>query len=105
MSFNDSAGLGNFTDHIFCGTLSGGVDVEVSIDSRSAIASCDQISGLLVPMASFGALNKLVYVQYPSMAGIKGTFASIDLNAKASKLFDMRKQLPADGLLVGFRQR
>jgi hypothetical protein len=74
------------------------------IDSRSSIASWDQISDLLLPtMAFFGALDKLVYVQFPSVAGAKRPFAFIDLKAKAAELFDMRKQLPADGLLIGFR--
>jgi hypothetical protein len=49
--------------------------------------------------------DKRVYVELPSLAGIKRTFAPVDFQTKAAKLFHMGKQLPADGLLIGFRQR
>jgi hypothetical protein len=76
------------------------------LPSSTRTISGDQISGFSVPaMAFFGALNKLVYIQCPSKAGIKRTFASVDLHAQAPQLFDMRKQLPADSLLIGFRKR
>jgi hypothetical protein len=55
-------------------------------------------------MAFFGLFDKLVYIEFPSPAGIKRASASIYFNAEAAKLFDMGKQLPADVLLIGFRQ-
>jgi hypothetical protein len=55
-------------------------------------------------MAFFGLFDKLVYIEFPSPAGIERASASIYFNAEAAKFFDMRKQLPADGLLIGFRQ-
>jgi len=50
-------------------------------------------------------LDKLVYIEFPSPAGVKRSSAFIYFDAKATKFFDMGKQLPADGLLIGFRQR
>jgi hypothetical protein len=107
MLLDSPAGRGNFPDYRLCDARPRCLGIKIPIASRSAFASGDQISGGLsvATMAFSGQRDQLVYVEFPSATSVEGSFASVYLNPEAAKLFHVGKQLPADGFLIGFRQR
>ena len=48
--------------------------------------------------------EKFVDIERLALAGLQGPNAFVDFHTELPQLFDMRQQLPADLLLVGFRE-
>jgi hypothetical protein len=51
------------------------------------------------------SLDHIFHVHRPAAAGVERAYSGLKIDAERSNLFDVRKELAADLLLVGFGQR